>query len=207
MCTCQRFANPSRGSLNITTISAKIEKIGARKGELAFGLRLNSTTQCKVTEVASEGEQRAIAIAAFFAELQISPHKSAVVIDDPVSSLDYHRRKHVAKRLVEEAIQRQVIVFTHDSMFLIELMYEAVSKSIPIHRRHLTWENDQPGKCQDDFPWEAKKHKEQLSSLEQDCRALRTRWNRLPNPQNCSDMQHLYTRLRALSSGLHRTSW
>ncbi|MCM2564598.1 hypothetical protein [Janthinobacterium kumbetense] len=41
-----------------------------------------------------------------------------VVFDDPVSSLDHRRRWLVAKRLAQEALKRQVIIFTHDIYFL-----------------------------------------------------------------------------------------
>ena len=59
-----------------------------------------------VSEVLSDGEQRALAIAAFFAELKTLPSVSAIVFDDPMSSLDHHRREIVAKRLVKEAQTR-----------------------------------------------------------------------------------------------------
>jgi len=36
------------------------------------------------------------------------------VLDDPVASLDQARREYVARRLVGESRDRQVIVFTHD---------------------------------------------------------------------------------------------
>lgn len=183
-------------ALQITTITAKIEKIGARKGTLEYGIKLDSTIRATVKDVASEGEQRAISLAAFFAELQMTPHKSTLVIDDPVSSLDYHRRRHVARRLIQEANHRQVIVFTHDTMFLMELLFQAKEHSIQIHRRHLHWENKQPGKCATDFPWEAKGYKAQLTELEQKCRKLRSQWNPQPNPSNCQEIQNLYTFFR-----------
>jgi len=72
----------------------------------------------KVEEVLSEGEHRCLATAAFLAELGQSGHTSAIVLDDPVSSLDHKHRDAVAARLVEEAKARQVIIFTHDLAFL-----------------------------------------------------------------------------------------
>jgi len=50
----------------------------------------------------SEGEFRAVALAAFFAELSQSQNKSAIVVDDPVSSLDHLHRERAAQRLVVE---------------------------------------------------------------------------------------------------------
>lgn len=37
----------------------------------------------------SEEEQRGVALAGFFAELSITPTTSAIVFDDPVTSLDH----------------------------------------------------------------------------------------------------------------------
>lgn len=51
--------------------------------------------------------------------------KGGIVFDDPVSSLDHRRRERVAKRLAAEAVQRQVIIFTHDIYFLCLLEEEA----------------------------------------------------------------------------------
>jgi hypothetical protein len=75
--------------------------------------------------ILSEGEQRAIAIASFLAEVKLGRGLGGIVFDDPVSSLDHRRRSHVASRLVAEAKSRQVIVFTHDIYFLCILQQEA----------------------------------------------------------------------------------
>lgn len=54
----------------------------------------------------------------FFAELAVSENESAVIFDDPVCSLDHLNRKKIADLLREEAKNRQVIIFTHDPIFL-----------------------------------------------------------------------------------------
>lgn len=68
--------------------------------------------------ILSEGEQRAIAIASFLAEIKLGKGHGGIVFDDPVSSLDHRRRWEVAERLAIESLIRQVIVFTHDIYFL-----------------------------------------------------------------------------------------
>nr|WP_282444166.1 AAA family ATPase [Pseudomonas fluorescens] len=68
--------------------------------------------------ILSEGEQRAIAIASFLAEIKLGKGRGGIVFDDPVSSLDHRRRWEVAERLAIESLTRQVIVFTHDIYFL-----------------------------------------------------------------------------------------
>lgn len=73
------------------------------------------------SQVLSEGEQRAMSLALFLAELRLQEHRSTVVFDDPSTSFDHHHRRHMAKRLAELAKERPVLVFTHDAVFLAEL--------------------------------------------------------------------------------------
>ena len=85
------------------------------KAVIQHRLRLNGATLAADTSsVLSEGEHRAVALAAFLSELKMYPGKDAIIIDDPVSSLDHLRRSRVAERLIAEAKDRQVVVFTHD---------------------------------------------------------------------------------------------
>ncbi len=72
----------------------------------------------KPDDIFSEGEQRALSLADFLTEVNLNPTSAAVVLDDPVTSLDHQRKRAIAKRLAEEASVRQVIVFTHDLVFL-----------------------------------------------------------------------------------------
>jgi AAA domain len=82
---------------------------------------IGCSRKANMTDVLSEGEQRVIALAAFIAELSLADHANAVVFDDPVSSLDHNHRGCVAESIVGLAEQRQVIVFTHDLVFLKDL--------------------------------------------------------------------------------------
>lgn len=72
----------------------------------------------KPDDIFSEGEQRALSLADFLTEVNLNPSSAAIVLDDPVTSLDHQRKIAIAKRLVEEAGVRQVVVFTHDLVFL-----------------------------------------------------------------------------------------
>ena len=69
-------------------------------------------------EILSEGEKRAVAIADFLTEVGLNPASAGIILDDPVSSLDIKRKEYIAERLVKEAKTRQVIIFTHDLVFL-----------------------------------------------------------------------------------------
>jgi len=71
-----------------------------------------------IDDFLSEGEQNAIALADFLAEISLLKDSFPIIFDDPVSSFDHIRRKKIAKRLVNESFKRQVIIFTHDLLFL-----------------------------------------------------------------------------------------
>lgn len=72
--------------------------------------------------VLSEGEQKVIAIADFLAEMQLSEVNKGIIFDDPVTSLDEKRKSEIAERLAKEALQKQVIIFTHDLVFVSSLI-------------------------------------------------------------------------------------
>jgi energy-coupling factor transporter ATP-binding protein EcfA2 len=71
--------------------------------------------------VLSEGEQKVIAIADFLAEMQLSEVNRGIVFDDPVTSLDNDRKKQIAERLANQAVFKQVIIFTHDLVFFYHI--------------------------------------------------------------------------------------
>jgi energy-coupling factor transporter ATP-binding protein EcfA2 len=72
--------------------------------------------------VLSEGEQKVIAIADFLAEMQLSEINRGIVFDDPVNSLDEKRKSEIAERLVKESSKKQVIIFSHDLVFVSSLI-------------------------------------------------------------------------------------
>jgi len=74
-----------------------------------------------IDDFLSEGEQKAIALADFIAELSIKKESTPVIFDDPVTSFDHTRRRTIANRLFELSQERQVIIFTHDILFLFFL--------------------------------------------------------------------------------------
>lgn len=82
-------------------------------------------------EIASEGEQKCLALASFLAEIDADDKKSAIVLDDPVNSLAHRWRGKFAKRIVEESKIRQVIVFSHDLPF-IKMLEESSCDQIQI---------------------------------------------------------------------------
>ena len=141
--------------LRFQHVEVEIKEAGGAQGVLYHRLVLARAPGVELPKVVSEGEQRCLAIASFFAELSTANDRSAIVFDDPVSSLDYRWREGVARRLVEEAKARQVIVFTHDVVFLLrlkELAEEEVVEQLDQHVRNLP---GGAGVCADELPWVA----------------------------------------------------
>ena len=79
--------------------------------------------------VLSEGEQKVIAIADFLAEMHLSEVNKGIIFDDPVTSLDERRKSEIAERLAQEALQKQVIIFTHDLVFVSSLIGHCKEKN------------------------------------------------------------------------------
>jgi ABC-type multidrug transport system ATPase subunit len=127
----------------------------ASKGETVIRLQLSEPSRAKVGDVLSDGEQRALALAFFLADVAVSDGRSAIVLDDPVSSLDHERRTYVARRLVEEAQRRQVIIFTHDLTFVYLLQEAAESVGCEVAGQTLQRANRQVGVVSDDLPTQA----------------------------------------------------
>jgi len=184
-------------ALALSTLDVRLEPIQGRKGETRFGLRLSGASQHEVVEIASEGEKRCVALAAFLAELSQASHQSALVFDDPVSSLDHWHRERIAIRLVQEAKSRQVIVFTHDVVFLNDLLANAEQASIAPHVLSLEWRDGAPGKCLTGLPWDCKAPLERLHELKKEQKDIESAWNPHPSAANVQAMRHVYSRLRA----------
>jgi hypothetical protein len=125
-------------ALEIPDLRVELVDNGAKRGEPQFRLRLVSGAQIALGRVLSEGEFRMVALAAFLAELRVAEDVCGIVFDDPVSSLDHRHRHAVARRIVREAANRQVIVFTHDLFFLLLLRLAAKDASHhAVHYQHI----------------------------------------------------------------------
>lgn len=107
--------------LGLAGAAVELQQARSNAGVPFFQVRLVSKPTEPVGKVLSEGEHRCVALAAFLAELSTIEAQSAIVFDDPVSSLDHLHRDKVAARLAEAGGTRQVIVFTHDMAFLLLL--------------------------------------------------------------------------------------
>lgn len=137
----------------------------ADKGKALHKLKLELPQSRSPGDILSEGEQRAVAIGAFLAEVGLSAAKGGIVFDDPVSSLDHRRRERVAKRMAAEAAQRQVIVFTHDIYFLCLLVEEAKRACVAIATQSLTRRAEGFGVADPELPFEGKNAGKRIGAL------------------------------------------
>ncbi len=134
----KQFEKKELKNLGINTVKVALEAEKGRYGTKRYKIILNNAFgDIKAKDVLSEGEHRCIALAGFLSELATSPNKSSLIFDDPVSSLDHRWRRKVARRLVNEAVQRQVIIFTHDIVFLMMLTDTANKIEVDCHVKNL----------------------------------------------------------------------
>ena len=152
-------------SLRFRHVEVDLEEAGGVEGVLYHRLVLTHAPVVELQKVVSEGEQRCLAIASFFAELSTTNDRSAIVFDDPVSSLDYWWREGVAKRLVNEVKTRQVIVFTHDVVFLLLLKELAKDQGVEQFDQHVRRLPGGAGVCAEELPWVALKVSRRVSHL------------------------------------------
>ena len=75
--------------LEFTHLAVEIKAAGDAKGALLRQLVFSNAPGVAVSKVLSEGEARTLSLAAFLAELTTTPAGSAIIFDDPVSSLDH----------------------------------------------------------------------------------------------------------------------
>lgn len=136
-------------------VDVELKEAGGAEGALYHKLVLTRAPGIELPRVVSEGEQRALSIAAFFAELSTAEVPSGIVFDDPVSSLDFRWRDGVARRLVGEAKKRQVIVFTHDIVFLLLLKRYAEEQAVQQLDQHVRHQSQGTGVCTEELPWVA----------------------------------------------------
>jgi hypothetical protein len=149
----ERLRAAIQEELKHTTLTAKVEIVGqASKGETKIQLKLAKGCKEKVESVLSSGQQAALGTSFFLAELAVSAGQSAIVLEDPVSSLDHDHREYLARRLVEEAKKRQVVIYTHDLSFLIYLQDAAVQEDVELHGHTLESSLDEAGIVREGLP-------------------------------------------------------
>jgi ABC-type lipoprotein export system ATPase subunit len=167
--------------LRLTRMPVELRKIKDANAVSYFQVCLVEKPDQAVGEIFSEGEHRCVALAAFLAELATSKQPSAIVFDDPMSSLDHIHRRAVAARLVEESLVRQVIVFTHDLTFLFDLRRECEAQDRSIHYQTVCRQSNRPGFIEGELPTKAKSTMQLANFLRSELKSVRphfsSQWN------------------------------
>lgn len=137
----------------------------------------------KLDRVLSGGEFRGAALAAFLAEDVTEGNRSAIIFDDPVSSLDHNYRQKFAHRLATLSKQRQVIVFTHDLMFLWLLQNEIEEQSGWVQSCTISRATDFDGRnligfCAEGLPFGKQRPGDALCDLGRELKNLEKKENR-----------------------------
>jgi hypothetical protein len=122
-------------------------------GQHPYHLSLIAREDVPPSEVLSEGEKTCVALAGFLAELEATNNHSGIILDDPVSSLDHHYRLRVAQRLIAAAKLRQVVIFTHDIVFLLMLTKYARAEGVAVSETSLRRGGPQHGVPETGPPW------------------------------------------------------
>ena len=156
--------------LQIAHLPLNLKPIGI-EGETSHKMQLEGIYypgKLNLTDILSEGEQHVVAIAGFLAELSTGHHECPIVFDDPVCSLDHKYREKIAWRLVKESINRQVIIFTHDIAFLLELNEKAKRiENVSFIAQCISKDIDELGKPNKTLPWHILEVNNRINYLEE----------------------------------------
>lgn len=136
-------------------------------------------------DILSEGEQKVIAIADFITEMNLSKINRGIIFDDPVTSLDGKRKSKIAERLLEESLSKQVIIFTHDLVFISHILNHTENIQDAVCSCHwIESVNSQPGKVWlDNSPCHEKQYENAArardyyaKSNKEDCPPMQREW-------------------------------
>jgi len=178
-------------------VRAELTYAGGRYGTPQYQVKLIARPQANVAEVLSEGENTCVALAGFLTELATAVHHSALVFDDPICSLDHKWRLRVAKRLVKEATDRQIIVFTHDIVFVHDLIDGAEENGAQCDLKSLHRNAQTTGRVDAGLPWLGMRVIQRLDELAKAARALEPVFEEGNETAYARQVRDVYDDLRA----------
>ena len=155
--------------LDAGRLKVELSRVSAKKGYSRYQLQLVGAPSEQLGDVLSEGEQRCVALAGFLSELATENQMGPIVFDDPVSSLDHRWRNTVAKRLVDEGRVRQVVVFSHDLVFVNSIIDHAKLADVKYEHQFLSRSEVGLGTVRSHLPWRTQGFKDRINDLEQQC--------------------------------------
>lgn len=120
-------------------LKVKLEKSQSAKGNSPYKITLDAphAKNSRPEDILSEGEQRIVSLAAFFADATGRNELTPIIIDDPISSLDINYENAATQRIVELAQQRQVIVFTHRISLLVGISEVCNKMAVPFSEQYI----------------------------------------------------------------------
>ncbi|MFU9921780.1 AAA family ATPase [Fannyhessea vaginae] len=137
----QAFIDRFTKELNILAphVKVKLSKGTSQKGNSPYKVSIDSDSgiKCKPEDILSEGEQRIVALAAFFADATGRDDSTPIIIDDPISSLDLNYEEAATRRIVKLASSRQVIVFTHRISLLVGIGEVCKANNVQMQEAHI----------------------------------------------------------------------
>lgn len=165
----------TREAQNLGLEQVRFKATKARQGSQLHKADLQGARAgTKLTDVLSEGEQTSLGFVGFLTEAHFDDSKSALIFDDPVSSLDHMKRNLVARRIVELAKDRQVVVFTHDVAFTMLLHKAAEECEVSYDTRGIEKRRKtDPGYTTKNHPWKAKDAAQRIHTFNEEVEALR----------------------------------
>lgn len=196
--TLEEFLSEELDALKLSHLPLQLADRGS-VGESLIEVQLNAQDNIRNnSEVLSEGEQNALGLGCFLAELREVGDGHGIIVDDPVSSLDHDRMQAVARRLVKHAQDgRQIIVFTHNILFHHMVLSECGDLQVPLHQEWVSSIGAEQFGIVDHRakPWHAMKVKQRvdeisklINELEQQGFDQNERWR--------SEVVDVYTKLR-----------
>lgn len=186
--------NEELNRLNVRYIQAGIHSQGDA-GSVRLGIQLQGC-QLGPHQILSEAEQRMCSLAFFFAELHQAGSTSGIVFDDPVSSLDHGHRTAVARRIVEESFNRQVVVFTHDAVFFGELLTLSQDADQTPEVRSISYRAEGPGYVDAGLPYDMRRHAERIQQHRMTQQQLAASFNNPPGEDERRAIRNAYDDLR-----------
>jgi len=171
---------------------------GGEQGVRPYGCRLTANPNVPAGEILSEGERTCVALAGLLAELDTTDNRSGIVLDDPVCSLDHNYRERITRHLAEEATKRQIIVFTHDIVFLFLLQHYSGNKGVPC--QPMTLRRGGPlgghGRAELEPPWESMTVKQRVARMRRTLTAARQLLKNNDCPGYEKEARDVYSELR-----------
>lgn len=182
-------------NLGVSNLNVEL-KCRSEKGKTLYKLILNLSGCQNPSNILSEGEQRAIAIGSFLAEVNLNGGSCGIIFDDPVSSLDHRRRELVARRLANEAKTRQVIVFTHDLYFFSILIEESGKNDVDVVSQSLVKKPSGFGVPEKGNPFEGMTIKQRIGFLHAQHQEIETIHRSGDEPEYRRRTIELYEKMR-----------